>query len=266
MHFRYDKSKLQQIIQAFSTLTGIGMAFLDSQYNYLCKISDNHFCAAIQKMRCNKGKCSHSDRFLLSKCSESHTFECHFCHAGLYDACMPIIKDQALAGYVLMGQIRHASGAQICDFDDPSLEKLYYQIPCFTDEQLAAIKTLLPEILFQNAIQFDDSTSEIIQYIKEHLQEPLTLETICSKFHISKNSLYQRFHEVYGCTVNAYITKLRIEAAKTCLCESSDPVYLIAEKVGINNYTYFCRLFKQHTGFTPGQYRNNATVQRRLSK
>lgn len=116
----------------------------------------------------------------------------------------------------------------------------------------------MPEILFQNAIRFDDSTYEITQYIKEHISEQLTLESICSRFHISKNSLYQRFHEAHHCTVNAYITKLRIEAAKALLLETLDPVYLVAEKVGIDNYTYFCRLFKNHTDSSPGQYRCNA--------
>lgn len=262
MRFRYDTDKLQQIIHALSTLTGISMAFLDTQYRYLCTTTkSNDFCSAIQQMPDRKGNCAHSDRTLLSKCSKSHEFECHICHAGLYDACMPIIKEQFLAGYVLLGRIRHFASAEQLYKTNDTLAALYQKVPCFTDTQLASLKTLLPEILFQNAIRFDDSTYEITQYIKEHISEQLTLEIICSRFHISKNSLYQRFHETHHCTVNAYITGLRIEIAKTLLSETSDPVYLVAEKVGIDNYTYFCRLFKNHTGSSPGQYRCNALKQ-----
>lgn len=264
MHFRYDTDKLHSILHALSTLTGISMAFLDAQYRLLCASTKcNDFCSAIQQTPESKGKCTHSDCVLLSKSSASHEFEFHICHAGLYDACMPIVKEQSLAGYILMGRIRFsASGQQPYEAKDSALAKLYQEVPCFTNEQLASLKTLLPEILFQNAIRFDDSTYEITKYIREHISEQLTLETICSKFHICKNSLYQLFHETHHCTVNAYITKLRIEAAKALLLETSDPVYLIAEKVGIENYTYFCRLFKSHAGSSPGQYRSNALQQR----
>lgn len=131
MHFRYDTDKLRRIIHALSTLTGISMAFLDTQYRFLCfSTKSNDFCSAIQQLPDSKGKCAHSDRTLLSKCSKSHEFECHICHAGLYDACMPIVKEQSLAGYVLMGRIRFsASGQQSYETKDASLMKLYQEVP-----------------------------------------------------------------------------------------------------------------------------------------
>ena len=257
MHFRYNTGKLAQIIHALSTLTGISIAFLDAQYRYLCSSTKNDdFCSAIQQLPGNTDKCKCSDQVLLNRCSQSHEYECHICHAGLYDACMPIVKEHSLAGYVLMGRIRFsAPDIQSHSIQDPTLSELYQKVPQFTNQQLASLKILLPEILFRDAIQFDDSTYEITQYIKEHLCKDLSLETICSRFHISKNVLYQRFHETHHCTVNAYITKLRIASAKALLTETTDPIYLIAEKVGVCNYTYFCRLFKSHTGVSPGQYR-----------
>jgi len=58
--------------------------------------------------------------------------------------------------------------------------------------------------------------------------------------------------------VNAYITQQRMTRAKQLLRETEEPVYRVAELIGIRNYTYFCRLFKEKTGLTPLRYRREA--------
>jgi YesN/AraC family two-component response regulator len=44
------------------------------------------------------------------------------------------------------------------------------------------------------------------------------------------------------------------------------PIYQIAESVGVENYTYFCRLFKKMTGVSAGEYRRNAVEKQFLNK
>lgn len=63
--------------------------------------------------------------------------------------------------------------------------------------------------------------------------------------------IYRAFHNYYEKTVNAYITEQRINKAKLLLTETNLPVYGVAEKVGFENHTYFCKLFKKRTGFSP---------------
>ena len=61
--FSLSYRKLQKIIRALSTLTGISMAFLDAQHNYLCKsVQNDHFCSAIQEMN-SSGKGGQTERF-----------------------------------------------------------------------------------------------------------------------------------------------------------------------------------------------------------
>lgn len=257
MQFRYDIPQLQKIIRSFSTLTGIDLEFLDTERRILCKsIKTDDFCSILQRDPALRDRCSAADRFLLQKCSQTGVFEHHVCHAGLYDACMPIIKEHTLAGYVLMGRLRLSpSDSSPYAETDPALKLLYQKVPVFTEEQIASLKILLPEILFQNAIFFDDSMEEITQYVKEHLSEPLSLSLLCRTFHSSKNVLYQKFHSAYGCTVNAYIMNQRMDRAKTLLAESRDSVASIAERVGIPNHSYFNRFFKKSTGITPARWR-----------
>lgn len=255
MGFRYNTEKLKQIIDNLSVLTGVSMGFLDADYRYLYKRTrENDFCASIHSIA--EEMCWCSDQELLERCRKSHKYESHFCHAGLYDACMPILKDQAIAGYVMMGQIRlQGSEEQRFTPENGEQTEKYRQVPCLTEEQISSLRMLLPEILFQNAIQFDDFMNEVTGYIRKHMGGKLALADICAEFHVSKNYLYQKFRESYRCTVNEYILRLRMEEAKKLLRETKEPVYLIAERVGIDNYPYFCRMFKGRTGLSPTEYR-----------
>ncbi len=254
MRIRYDVEKMKRIISDLSVLTGISMSFLDTERKVLCNcVKDNDYCSVLQLDKKNKRMCDCSDNVILNKCLESKRFEGHICHAGLFDAAMPIIKDDIFAGIVLMGRVRLSGNSNA-----PKGEK-YDAIPEFSDAQISALGTLLPNVFFESAIfiEYDSIFHEISEYIKNNLRDPISIDYICKKFHVSKNSLYSYFGECYGKTVNEFISDARMEKAKSLLSGSRDPIYMISEKVGIDNHTYFCKLFKKKTGMTPNEYRKS---------
>ena len=72
---------------------------------------------------------------------------------------------------------------------------------------------------------------------------------------VSKNYLYSSFSSYYNCTVNEYIIQRKISVAKTMLIETKNTAFDIAKALGFDNYSYFCKLFKKHTGLSPLKYR-----------
>jgi YesN/AraC family two-component response regulator len=205
----------------------------------------------------NTALCMQSDEYILKKCAKSNQLEMHICHAGLCDAAMPVVKDGLVVGYLIMGRIRLENSRCAFGDQDEELVSLYNELPLFNDEKIESIKTLLPNILFDNAIEVEYSPfiSKISDYIKENLDKELSVEELCEKFHVSKNYLYRAFHHYYDQTVNDYITAKRIRKAEKLILATSAPIYKIAEDVGVKNYTYFCKLFKRMTGFTPTEFR-----------
>lgn len=137
------------------------------------------------------------------------------------------------------------------------LNNLYHSLPFFTEEQLNCLYDLFSHILFEKAIEIEtDSFIDLATaFIEKHLGEQITIEMLCHALNVSRNYLYRSFHEYYGQTVNDYITGQRINRAKTLLVETTEPVYSVAEKIGFENHTYFCKLFKKKTGLSPSQYR-----------
>lgn len=265
MIISYNTEMLRRIITDITTLTGISISVLDTECNAIATSTRNkEYCALLQTMELEKKRCMQCDMKILSRCLSSKKLESHICRAGLYDAAMPIIKDDSIVGFVIMGQVRSLSSPALPEYipdADPQilkqLNKIYEQTTVISQNQLEALYDLLPRILFDSAIEFvrDPSVIEILKFIDENLQADLSIKQLCERFYISKNRLYEAFRSNFGCTVTEYINKQRIKRAKELLKQSNNSAYNIAERVGIYNYTYFCKLFKKLSGVTPTEYR-----------
>ncbi len=265
MLVNYNMEKLKSIMDDLCVVTGMNFEILDTNLHFLyrCK-SETPFCTAIQKTALGANKCLCSDTNILEKCRQSRSFQSHICHAGLKDAATPIIKNDVIVGYIVMGQIRTSFTTneirKKLSWMDEDLEKMlkfYEELPPFSDAQIDGLSNLLSHIFFENAIEIDynDFIAFATTYIKDNLSSDLSIPTLCTTFHVSKNFLYKSFHENRSCTVNEYINKQRIKQAQKLLRETNEPIYHIAESVGIPNHTYFCRLFKKMTGLSPIAYR-----------
>ena len=262
MRFIYNEEKIQELLCAVSELTGISIAFLDPNNRFLfTSAKEQDFCSLLQCDKEHRQCCNNSDNQLLQNSHRSGTYESHICYAGLYDAAIPMVKNGVLAGSVIMGRVRTSGSPEVpAVTKDPDLVKMYQQLPCLTDKQLESLRILLPNILFESAIEVvcDPIMDEICEYIDENIASELYLGDLCSRFHISKNALYQRFRERYNCTVNAYIVNCRIAIAKQLLSQSTEPVYAVAERAGLKNSTYFSKLFKKYYSVSPLNYRKQA--------
>lgn len=112
---------------------------------------------------------------------------------------------------------------------------------------------------FQNIIQLIDTdqeeVSQVIEYIKSHYHEAISLQQLADHVYLSPNYLCNVFKKETGVTIFDYIKLFRIEIAKHLLEATSLRVYEIAEQVGFNNSSYFCRVFKEISGQSVNEYR-----------
>lgn len=272
MKIKYDIQKIKSIISDFSNITGISMALLDTEYNYIAKYEYNspEFCRRIQD--CERGRmlCMQSDKDMLKTCTDEKRFVSHICHAGITDSAMPIVKDGIISGYIILGRVRQDN-----DFDSvykniewigdtrSEIEKNYLKISYFNDGQMESISRLVGTILFSDAItiELDVSLASAIEYIGSNLRGDLSISAICKASHTSKNMLYKMFHDTFDCTINDYIIKKRVDAARYMLENSDISVREVGESVGVDNPAHFCRMFKRQIGVSPTSYRNSFRVE-----
>ena len=86
------------------------------------------------------------------------------------------------------------------------------------------------------------------------------MEELCAKFFISKETLYEIFHDEYNDTIKNFIITKRIEMGKKLLLETTLPVSVVADQIGFTDYNYFIRVFKKRTSLTPLQFRKRNPI------
>lgn len=93
----------------------------------------------------------------------------------------------------------------------------------------------------------------ILDYIRDNLSEPLTLDQIAGKFFISKHYLCRIFKSATGFSVMEYIIHSRILKARKLLQEGVS-VQQAGELSGFSDNSHFIRTFGHLTGTSPGRY------------
>ena len=95
--------------------------------------------------------------------------------------------------------------------------------------------------------------SPILDYIRDNLAEPLTLDQIAGQFYISKHYLCRIFKAATGFSVMEYIIYSRVLRARQLLQEGIS-VQQAGELSGFSDNSHFIRTFGHLTGLTPGRY------------
>lgn len=102
---------------------------------------------------------------------------------------------------------------------------------------------------------------EIVNFIENNYSRQLTLPEIAAQFGISESSLTKKIKIFTNMTFKEYLTKTRIEAAKSLLISSEKSITEIAYECGYNNSNFFGDVFKKAVGMSPSSYRKMLTKQ-----
>lgn len=94
-----------------------------------------------------------------------------------------------------------------------------------------------------------------IDYINLHLDEPLSLSYLAEKLDKNNSFLSSQFKKEKKQTITDYIHQKRIEYATLLLNTTTLSIQEIASRVGIEDMSYFSKLFKKKTGFAPSEYK-----------
>jgi len=93
----------------------------------------------------------------------------------------------------------------------------------------------------------------ILDYIRDNLSSPLSLDHIAGQFYISKHYLCRIFKQATGFSVTEYIIYSRVLLARQFL-QDGVSVQQAGERSGFSDTSHFIRTFGQLTGLSPGRY------------
>ncbi|MNO28209.1 putative response regulatory protein [compost metagenome] len=117
----------------------------------------------------------------------------------------------------------------------------------------------LQEVCEYSQLKRSGKSSEVIDRVRlligQKYSENLSASDIAEGVYLSPTYVRLLFKQETGETLFEYLTKVRIEQAKTLLKDPQNKLYEVCYAVGYTDPSHFSKLFKKITGSTPSAYR-----------
>lgn len=120
--------------------------------------------------------------------------------------------------------------------------------------------------LISRAIQYekyihktDSVVEQIRQYIDLHYKEE-PRDSLGEIVYLNTDYMSRIFKKETGVSISSYILQKRVEEAKKLLAQSNLPINTVSIYVGYSNFSYFTKMFKENTGYSPLDYRRKFKV------
>ena len=148
----------------------------------------------------------------------------------------------------------------LLDKTEKSLSSKHFAHELMANTYLLQLLITLNKVMFEEEFAkyvgdyySDPKIEEIIKYITNNLSSELSVDTISSKFFMSKFNLMRKFKAQTGMTLHKYITQKRLVQAADMIREgisSAEASYLS----GFQDYSSFLRAFKSEYNTTPRNF------------
>jgi YesN/AraC family two-component response regulator len=139
----------------------------------------------------------------------------------------------------------------VCQDDKRILNLVLLELLCELSDSLSPMEVNGQKVLLAN---------QAGQYIRNHLEQPLSSSILAEKLECSPDYLGRVYNAVYGKTLTEGIHEARLNKACRMLVETSLTGNEIAYQCGYQDVDYFRRIFKKYMGITPKEYRQTYSL------
>lgn len=269
--------QFHSLFQDFYNITGIRTGICDFSYHPLTNVHALDLCHHFHEEAPETHEmCVRCDKWAMKKCQETKKGFLFRCPLGLLEYGTPLYAGDSIIGYASTGMITDGSEEEIQAVTDRINEfgldkekfmgyynEAIHRSPAEIQSVCSVFETCVSHIYYKNAIRLKEVglIKEIDDYIAGNLKADLSVPALCDHFNISKAELYDIIKGRANTGVAEYIKSVRLRTAEKMLINSNLPITYIADYVGLDNYSYFTKIFKSEYGSTPRDYRNTHSAE-----
>jgi len=274
------RSKLfRRYEQVFSEATGLPLTLRPVDYWQLehdGKKHQNRFCAMLAERPATLAVCLQAHQDIIDHTGLiPHTVTCPF---GLTETAIPVTLGAKIIGYLRIGSVlRHTPAKSDSSKVSRELErhgvrftgeirKAWEKTPLIPSDKYNATVRLLTFFADQlsalaNQIVLEQQNAEpplvlkARDYIEQHKAEQLSLGAVAKAAGASVFHFCKVFRKSTGIKFTDYVTRVRLEDARTQLLNPNRRVSEVAYDVGFQSLTQFNRTFKRVFGQSPTEFR-----------
>lgn len=101
----------------------------------------------------------------------------------------------------------------------------------------------------------DALVQNMLVFLARHLQDRSVLSDLAVHCRLPQRTVLRRFKRATGRTLREHLLTMRMDESKRLLTHSDLPIGHIAYESGFSDISLFDRLFKQHNGMSPREFR-----------
>jgi two-component system response regulator YesN len=121
---------------------------------------------------------------------------------------------------------------------------------------LAQHYELLPAETIKEDVRHADIVEQVVAFTDNNYMYNIGIGQIAEQLKITPNYLTTLFHRKTGIKFTAFLKQLRMQRAKELLTNPAIQVQQVAEQVGYTSTRHFARLFSEHYGCLPSEFRD----------
>ena len=168
-------------------------------------------------------------------------------------------------GIIFHGKTKKELGSRIEAMQSlDSFQRLICLLEILRSMERSKERSILNAQGFAIEAEMEDSNriNIVFNYVRENFQNTIALGAIANTVNMSEPGFCRYFKKITGKTFTQFVNEYRLVHAAKLLHEKQATITEICLESGFNNFSHFNKLFKQFTGKTPSNYRNemNFTV------
>lgn len=101
----------------------------------------------------------------------------------------------------------------------------------------------------------------VLSYIEQHSGETICVRDLAAMAKLSPFHFARLFKTAVGVPPYGYVTRMRMERAKSLLRDTDIALGMVATRVGFRTQAHFTGVFHKHVGTTPRVFRMSAQAQ-----
>jgi len=258
-----------RILDLFTTLFDIRIAFISTGGEEIRVGEKKPLCPYCYLLRNDLGyenTCLKLDDDMRLKSAREKKLIYYECHGGMTEAIKPIVMEDDLIGFVMIGQFRSSQESLRNNirkkwkkkFNNDKLENAFEQAACFpkekTEKILQLFDILVDDILHRHMIELRGKRSiqPLMDFLNVHPEKNMDLSEGAKLVTLSRSGLAHKFKKTMGKSFKQYQIDLKLNKADEYFQKNPEiSVKEVAFKLGFSSQFYFSRLYKKHRGIPP---------------
>ena len=267
---------------AFRKATGVSLKVVPPDGNQQRRNfgpAENPFCGLVASTPGGCVACLETEARAQTSAARKLAPQQIHCYAGLTVVAVPVVTGGNHVATLMSGQVFRREPTQR-DFNmvvkmlgggltgdwEKKARNAYFETPVITADRFQAIVQLLnvfaqylADFASRHAIACSEVEPNAVasakQFVQSHVEETITLAQVVQHVHVSRFYFCKLFKKATGMTLTEYVSRVRVEKAKTLLVDPSLRVSEVVYAAGFGSIPRFNSVFKRYVGMPPTEYR-----------